>query len=386
MRLEEFSAWVSNLIEKGNQGAEAPRPIDWSRIKVESMINQPFPKNLGAPDSDPENWIRDAINSISRSLDADSPVAVSFWNSVAAVKCISPPRCTRQELPQIIAYEAKQQFPFDVEDAQVRCLPAGEHCCQEGYLMSGVVILAAVQNAEVQKSIELFGDLQPRLDLLTDPVFPRAELGKALLANNPEGVIALIEMHSEHSTLIVIDKMQLWTRRIPIGGNHFTTELAKKYEIPFAEAENLKVNAMAADNPRTVFLSMKGVFENLSNEIARSVLFRNKCFPAHLIDKLVITGGPSKLTGLVQYLGNNLNLPVRELSSQDIPIDGLGSEDTHFITPSFLAAQRVLGNGMFLANFMPNAEVFGPGAKAAWAINIGYAGITAVKVSLKEQS
>jgi hypothetical protein len=88
------------------------------------------------------------------------------------------------------------------------------------------------------------------------------------------------------------------------------------------------------------------------------------------------------MAGLTPYLEQNLEIPVEQFSFQNTPVDGLGERDAKFIMPCLLAAQR-LGYGMYRTNFIPYSSGFGLGAKAAWGIEIGQAGITAVMLSLK---
>jgi type IV pilus assembly protein PilM len=298
------------------------------------------------------------------------------------VKVISPPPVTRRQLPEIVAYEAKQQIPFDLSQVQWRSLFAGEHAFEGEFFMSGDVILTAVKNDDVQSSLKPLGELRDRVDLVTNRTLVRADLGRILLAQKPEATIALVEMHSEKTSLIVINQGKLWTRDIPIGGNHFTRQVCKELKLTFAKAEYLKLHAMEAEDPKVVFQSVRSVFEELVAEISKSLGFWKSVSAGKSIDKLFVTGGPSGLPGLTPYLEKNLQIPVEGFSFENFPLDDLGENDAKFVMPCLLAAQR-LGYGMYRTNFIPYSSGFGLGAKAAWGIEIGQAGITAVKLLLK---
>ncbi len=102
---------------------------------------------------------------------------------------------------------------------------------------------------------------------------------------------------------------------MPIGGNHFTRALTKELKLTFAKAEHLKRNATKAQDPRAVFTAMRGIFNDFSSEVSRSIGFYSSVNRNAKIVKIVGLGNGFKLPGLQKFLQQNLNQDVERLES-----------------------------------------------------------------------
>jgi len=294
-----------------------------------------------------------------------------------------PPPCEKNVIPKILEYEARVQIQTDLPNVEWRALPAGDHTFDGDTFCEGEFILTAVESSVVEKIRKRFEPIGSRLDLLTNDAFLAAEVARLLVESEPDSATAVLEMHSDYSSLTVLNRTRLWRRNIPLGGNSFTNQLSSAHHLPFANAEHLKVQAMQAEDPQSVFVSMKPVFEDLVSELDRSLKFWMSLNRGAKIGTLYVTGGPSKLPGVCALLGIRLGVPVSDISAADLEIEGVDGENGYaHLSSIFLAAQR-LGFGMFRTNFLPRSRGFGLGARSAWGIMIGAAGITAAKVSLK---
>lgn len=379
--------WVKDIWTewKYRKGDETPRPIEVEKLRVEKTFRYSFPKNLGSPDADQDlqdRYISEAIEVFRLQLETGTPIASSFIGS-SPVKVISPPICESKKLGDILKYEAKQTIPFDLRDVQWRYLPAGDQTIEEGYHVEGNILLTACKNDVVEKALKNFGQLKGQVDLLTNGALIVAEVGRLLVTDEPDSATAVLEMHSEHCDLVVVDRKTVWHRTIPLGGNHFTRNLGKDLKLTFAKAEHLKIDAMQADDPKLIFQAMRPTFNDLSTEVGRSLGFWKSLHKRGKIEGLHVTGGPSKLPGLVQYLNKNFGVPVSDLDSTILASRTFGrKDDDDYLASILLAAQR-LGYGMFRTNHIPKSLGFGLGSEKAWGVTIGNAGITAAKVSLK---
>jgi type IV pilus assembly protein PilM len=131
---------------------------------------------------------------------------------------------------------------------------------------------------------------------------------------NPPESLVVMSMGTDTTDLIVTNGIKLWLRNIPIGGNHFTKQLSRELKLTQAKAEHLKRNARQAENPKAVFKAMRPVFNDLVNEVQRSLTFFQSMDKTAGISKLVLLGNAAKLPGLRQYLNKQLELDIAKIS------------------------------------------------------------------------
>ena len=130
---------------------------------------------------------------------------------------------------------------------------------------------------------------------------------------DPPPSIVVISMGTDTTDLIVTNGIKLWLRNIPIGGSHFTKQLAREMKLTQTKAEHLKRNAKMAENPKEVFQAMRPVFNDLVNEVQRSLTFFGSMDKAAEISKIVLMGNAAKLPGLRQYLNKQLEIDVEKI-------------------------------------------------------------------------
>src|SRR5262249_37743961 len=139
---------------------------------------------------------------------------------------------------------------------------------------------------------------------------------EALAAKASEpGSVVILDLGADHTDLIITDGTRIWQRNVPIGGNHFTRALTKELKLTFAKAEHLKRNATKSPDPRAVFTAMRGVFNDYSSEIGRSIGFYSSVNRQAKIVKIVGLGNGFKLPGLQKFLQQNLNIEVARLET-----------------------------------------------------------------------
>src|SRR5262249_54146592 len=153
------------------------------------------------------------------------------------------------------------------------------------------------------------------------PNKPEGELAGEEPAAKPKGKgpekgsVVLLDIGADNTDLIITDGTRIWQRNVPIGGNHFTRALTKELKLTFAKAEHLKRNATKAPDPRAVFTAMRGVFNDFSSEVSRSIGFYSSVNRTAKISKVIGLGNGFKLPGLQKFLQQNLSYEVEKLES-----------------------------------------------------------------------
>lgn len=167
--------------------------------------------------------------------------------------------------------------------------------------------------------------------------------------------VALVTLGSGTSDLAIFLRGAVWhTSVVPLGGEHITSDLAVGLRTPIPEAERIKLEhgcamtSLVAEN-REVEVSSVGsrrtrtvprqllcdIIQPRAEEILSHIRdeIRKTGFEKQLGSGVVITGGNSRLPGMLDLAEQMLSLPVR----QGIP-EGLNGLNTALSSPSYATA------------------------------------------------
>jgi type IV pilus assembly protein PilM len=103
----------------------------------------------------------------------------------------------------------------------------------------------------------------------------------------------------------------IFTRSISIGGNQITEKLKEFFNIPFEEAEMVKLGEVPGKYParelEEIFVS---TVSDWVTECRRAVDFYYHNFPDQSVDSLYLSGGSCRIPGLDKVLRENMEIPV----------------------------------------------------------------------------
>lgn len=314
-------------IEIGNAGLKALRlryADAASQALAVAFDYVPHPKLLSQPDAQPDELIGQALDTfLSRNQVAGDWVAISLPGKDSLAKFINLPPVDVTKLKEIIQYEARQQIPFALEDVIWDFQPMGGAVQDGGFLMDAEVGLFAMKREQVLHQMQPFNQRKVELELIQiAPLatfnfvwYDRMGFRKGATPQSNDEYVVILDMGCDNTTLIVTNGIKIWTRNVPLGGNHFTRALTKEMKLTFAKAEHLKCNATKSPDPRAVFQGMRPVFNDYVTEIQRSIGFFSSVNRNAKISRLVGVGNGFKLAGLQKYLQQNLSYDVDRVES-----------------------------------------------------------------------
>ncbi|WP_406699822.1 type IV pilus assembly protein PilM [Singulisphaera sp. Ch08] len=317
-------------------------------VVAEAFDYVEYPKILSQPDADPDQLVREALETFLERNDLKGcKVAISVPGQAGLVKFIKLPPVEKKRIPDIVKFEARQQIPFALEEVVWAYQQIGDDDGEsdEDFTMAEVGLFA-MKRDQINRAILPFRVCGIEVDIVQmgpialynyitfdqikegpPPAFPGAEpagdapeteAGEAkppAKAGGDKGSIVLIDIGADNTDLIITDGVRIWQRNVPIGGNHFTRALTKELKLTFAKAEHLKRNATKAPDPRSIFTAMRGVFNDFASEINRSIGFYGSVNRNSKISKVVGLGNGFKLPGLQKFLQQNLSHEVEKLES-----------------------------------------------------------------------
>jgi cell division protein FtsA len=215
------------------------------------------------------------------------------------------------------------------------------------HVMTGSVtatqnIVACVNRASVHVAGTVPGQLAASTAVLTDD---EKELG-----------VALLDIGGGTTDLAIFERGSLWhTAVIPVGGDHFTNDIAVGLRMPIPEAEKLKRRSGCAlsgmvDDEETIEVASVGgrrprvmgrrilteVLQPRAEEIFHLVWdeIRHAGYEKALNSGIVLTGGGAILDGLPEIAEQIFDLPIR----RGMPTGVGGGLVDHVNSPAFATA------------------------------------------------
>jgi type IV pilus assembly protein PilM len=230
-------------------------------------------------------------------------VAASLSGNAVIVKKINLPVMTEADLSQSIFWEAEQYIPFDVQDVnldyQILDPGTGEH--SKGTM--DVLLVAAKKEkiADYTGVIARAGRTPVVVDVDAFALQNAYEVNYGVEAG---AVTVLLNAGASAINVnIVSGDQSLFTRDISIGGNAYTEAVQKELNLPFDVAEQLKkgqpVDGVTFHDVQPVLHAMT---ENVLLEVQKTFDFFKATAASDRIDRIVLSGGASRVDGFAQAL------------------------------------------------------------------------------------
>ncbi len=233
--------------------------------------------------------------------------ACSISGNSVIIRKISLPVMPVEELEDQIHWEAEQYIPFDINDVNVdfQILSPDE---QDPSKMN--VLLVASKKDIINDYLSVFAEAGLKLVVVDVDSFAVQNSYELNYPADPEQVVALVNIGASIFNLnIVRDGISLFTRDVQMGGNLYTEEIQKQFGISSSEAEEMKLHAADAADPRLKDV-LQRVNETIALEMRRSLDFYNSTAGEERITKVFLSGGGAKTLQLVEAVQQRLSLPV----------------------------------------------------------------------------
>jgi Tfp pilus assembly protein, ATPase PilM len=157
----------------------------------------------------------------------------------------------------------------------------------------------------VRKYIDVFKQADLELSYLETETF---SLVRSLIGND-KSTIMIVEIGANSTDISVVrESIPVLNRSLEICGTTITNALMEKMSLTFAQAEQFKLDLALSETGELPAIITKTIAPIIS-EIKYMLDFYNMS-NATPIEKIILSGGSSLLTGLTQYLSDKLNMQV----------------------------------------------------------------------------
>ena len=273
-------------------------------------------------------------------------VATSISGYSVIIKKIEISKKEEEDLEKSIQSEAEQYIPFDIEDVNLdfQIIPSGKKE-EEEELMD--VLLVAAKKDIVEEYISLLHLTGLNPVVLDIDAFA---LQNAFEISNHEqsGCHALVHIGAQQLTINVINSgVSIFTRDSSYGGVQITSEIQKKLNVPYQEAEMIKLGAKPIETEKRPLIEeiFTSAVTNWCQEIKRAFDFVASTSP-YKIESILLSGGSSLLPGFSRYLGLETGLNIEMLN----PYGNLEIKEKLFDTGylNYIAPQGAVSIGLAL--------------------------------------
>ena len=288
---------------------------------------------------DPESitkpmWVM-AIRELMREMNINPKRVKSLVSSLngtnVSVKQITTMDMPEDELFSSMTFEARKHIPMDGSDAVIDFQVFGPNPKEVDKIDIGLVACTKkVSNAHLELLKEI--GFSPGI-IDADPI--ALSNAFANLSEFPEeGAVVLLDIGSVSSSLVVWGrKDQFFTRDIPIGGYHFVSSLSEKMDMDYVSAEDKMMkdginsfqNKLDSDLD-DISVAEKNVFDNLIEDVRRSLRYYAKTTNQSFFTKIMISGGGASTQGLKEMIEKKLSLNT-ELFNPFQSLDGFENID-----------------------------------------------------------
>ena len=268
------------------------------------------------------NTVSDVIRNLctNHGVNADNVVTGVSGHSVI-IKNIVLPRMSREELDESIDWHAEEHIPYDLADVSLDYQVTAESS------EATHVLIAACKRERIdniRQAIQLSGRQPVVIDVDT---FALQNCYEANYHPADSDVVTLLNIGASTMNVnIVKGTRSLFTRDITVGGSQFTDVLQRNLGISYQQAEAVKRGSNSVPNAdeKSIEPLMNNVTEVVANEIQKTFdFYRATSEDNHtVVQKILISGGGSKLQGLAAELSARLELPVEVLNPfRNIKVD-----------------------------------------------------------------
>jgi len=260
-------------------------------------------------------------------------VAISLSGHSVIIKKISLPVMSADELAESIQWEAEQYIPFDMDDVNIDYQILGGSSGSGDANMD--VLLVAVKKEKINDYTGVVTQAGKTPVLVDVDVFALQNAFEVSYETPPANVVALINLGASVTNISVLLRGNpIFWRDISIGGNRYTEAIQRELNLPQDQAEALKrgegADGAQADSVQPI---LSGVHEEVGNEIQKTLDFFKATTSGEPVQHLVLSGGCSQITGLVDYMSDRFQTPVemfnplRRLADRDRVLASVGGEE-----------------------------------------------------------
>lgn len=235
--------------------------------------------------------------------------ATSLSGHSVIIKKVNMAAMTDEELAESIQWEAEQYIPFPMSDVNIDFQILGEDSEGRGQMD---VMLVAVKKDVINDYTNVLKESNLNPVVVDVDSFALENMMEINYPVSPDENIVMVNIGASITSIsVIVAGLTVFTRSIPMGGNQYTEEIQRRFNINYKDAEAVKRGEEIADvDPVGVDEVIDSVSSNLAIEIKRSMDFFLAGSADMFISKIMLSGGGGKTKGFMEMLQEKAALNV----------------------------------------------------------------------------
>ncbi|MDX6215830.1 MAG: type pilus assembly protein PilM [Frankiales bacterium] len=270
-------------------------------------------------------------------------VVVGVANQKVVVRQVDLPWMPDGELRKALAFQVQDYVPMPVDQAILDFHRLEEFTNDAGARMLRVLLVAAARDM-VGSAVDAVtrAGLQPTMVDLTSFAVLRSLVSLDQGGFEPTGAEALVDVGAQVTNIVIHQGgVPRFVRILLMGGGDITDAVAERLGVPAEQAESIKQESGMASVPGAAESSpagraIEGTANSFVEEVRGSLDYYMAQPGAARIDRVVLSGGGSRLTGLADRLATATRLQVqaaRPLSTLKLGKTGLTPDQLAYVEP-----------------------------------------------------
>lgn len=260
------------------------------------------------------NVVSEVIQNVCKDhqINAGQVVTGVSGHSVIIKNIVLPPM-SAEELEESIDWHAEEHIPYDLSDVSL------DYQVVDESPDATQVLIAACKRERIdnlKQAVQLAGKQPVVIDVDT---FALQNCYEVNYQPDDSQVVTLLNIGASTMNVnIVQGTRSLFTRDITVGGSQFTDVLQRNLGLSYQQAEAVKrgvAEAAEGIEEKAIEPLINNVTEMVAMEIQKTFDFYRATTEQNevVVQKILISGGGSKLAGLAEELSTRLELPVEVL-------------------------------------------------------------------------
>ncbi len=298
--------------------------------------------------------ISDAIERLWQNGKFTSKSVVVGIAGLRAITCeLDLPYVPDDEVDSAVRFQSEEVIPFPPDKTILSAQVLADYKMPDGSTTRRVLVAAAHKELVegVVSAVEGAGLRVEGVDLVSSALV-RALVDRAHLSESPEAIVSV----GAGLTVVVVHQrgMPQFVRTIGTGGNASSAAIASALDLPLVDAEAVK-RRLGEHLPQVESAEravQPSIFE-IVTEIRNSIQYFATLPGREPIARVLVTGGGSRLRGLIEQLRTQVRIPVEAVS----PLARLDLSSLDLNPEQALSIDPVLAAPIGLALPEPNGSV-----------------------------
>ncbi len=225
---------------------------------------------------------------------------------------LTMPRAPIAQMREALPFHVQDMLPVPVGEALLDFYPISEGTSESGPVVNGLLVAAIKEAVAANVASVTRAGLRPvQVDLI-----PFALVRALAPAGAVRGLTAMVSIGANTTNVVLVqDGVPQFVRIVPAGGDDITRALSTRLQLSPGQAESAKRDlgfspTSARPEHRPVAEVIYEVGGEQVNAVRNTLNYYTTNHPGSVIDRIVLSGGGSQLSGLARALGEVTGIAV----------------------------------------------------------------------------